>query len=77
MEINLINPVDPIPSEVTFPHKRKDSPSHRNRKDAYDDELEYYIEITKASPIDREALLILLRIEVGTSLCECLKEAFI
>ena len=72
-----IEKIESIRPEVTFPHKRKDTPSHKNRKDVYDDEMDYYVEIAKASPIDREALEILLRLEVGTSLCECLKEAFI
>lgn len=71
-----IEKIESIRPEVTFPQKRN-APSQKQRKDVYDDEMDYYVEIAKASPIDREALEILLRLEVGTSLCKCLKEAFI
>lgn len=71
-----IEKIDSIRPEVTFPQKRPILPQ-KKRKDVYDDEMDYYVEIAKASLIDREALMILLRLEVGIDLSECLKEAFI
>jgi len=81
MRLDKVDPVEAMRKDRRLP--KRESPSFLSdhkpetpapKLDSFEDDLGYYIEVAKACRVDRGALEILLRIDIGIPLAKILKQ---